>query len=150
MYSLLKQGAFGSTINLAARRFNNLEANKFSAFKVASAPRNFQTISQRQGQTGLAESPRYDVTQSQTPIPQARNTPTSHLSGFSPTRHLAADTPEMVVRETTIQGKVVPLYYQGSKFDKEPYWQKIGRWKEVTQEQFLSHRWNVSPTFPSR
>lgn len=140
-----------------ARRYNNRGAAKFSAFKVASAPRNFQTFAQRQGQAGLAESPRYDeqaleygdteeLSRSQSPAPQAPSTPTSHPSGFTPTPHVATKTLEAVPRETTTQEKFVPLYYQGSKFDKEPYWQKIGRWKEVTEEQFLSHRWNVSPT----
>lgn len=38
----------------------------------------------------------------------------------------------------------VPAYHRGSKFDRVPYWQQIGRWKDVTENQFLSYRWSVS------
>jgi hypothetical protein len=57
-------------------------------------------------------------------------------------------SPQSDAQQTIIQEKAVPLYDRKSKFDKEQYWQKIDRWKDVTQEQFLSHRWNVSCTLP--
>ncbi|KAE8449221.1 hypothetical protein EG329_008388 [Mollisiaceae sp. DMI_Dod_QoI] len=37
-----------------------------------------------------------------------------------------------------------PAYYHGSKFDRVPYWQKIGRWKDVGEKEFLSYRWNTA------
>lgn len=39
------------------------------------------------------------------------------------------------------------LYHQGESFDRIPYWQKIRRWKDVTEKQFLSYEWNVSRLF---
>jgi hypothetical protein len=161
MYSQLRQGAFGSIVNLSARRFDHRGSVKFSPFKVASARRNFQYFAHRQGQAGLAESPRsprYDeqnleyesaeeLHRSQPSDPQAPGTSfSSHHSAFTSTAEVTSQASESASCETTTQEMIVPLYYRDSKFDKEPYWQKIGRWKDVTQEQFLSHRWNVSPT----
>lgn len=157
MYSHLRQGAFGSIFNLGARRYNNRGPTKFSPFKAPSSPRNFQSFVQRQGQAGLAEYSRYheqaleyenteELTRSQSPVYQVQSTTSSYPSPFTSIPDVASKTPKSAIGETTAQEKVVPLYYQGSKFDKEPYWQKIGRWKDVTEEQFLSHRWNVSPT----
>jgi hypothetical protein len=34
--------------------------------------------------------------------------------------------------------------HHGSKFERVPYWQNIPRWKNVTENQFLSYEWNVS------
>ncbi|KAH7410961.1 hypothetical protein BKA64DRAFT_570006 [Cadophora sp. MPI-SDFR-AT-0126] len=39
---------------------------------------------------------------------------------------------------------VPPAYHVASKFDRVPYWQKIGRWKHVSEDEFLSYAWNVS------
>lgn len=38
----------------------------------------------------------------------------------------------------------VPAYFRGTKFDRVPYWQKIGRWQNATEEQFLSYRWGTA------
>ena len=158
MYSHLRQGAFGSIVNLSARRFDHRGSVKFSPFKVASARRNFQSFALRQGQAGLAESPRYDeqnleyesaeeLPSSQPSDPQAPGTSSSsHHSAFTSTSDVASQASKSASCEINTQEMTVPLYYRDSKFHKEPYWQKIGRWKDVTQEQFLSHRWNVSPT----
>lgn len=35
-------------------------------------------------------------------------------------------------------------YQHGSKFERRPYWQSIPRWKNITEDQFLSYEWNVS------
>jgi lysine 2,3-aminomutase len=40
----------------------------------------------------------------------------------------------------------VPAYFRGAKFDPVPYWQKIERWKDISEKQFLSYRWGVSQT----
>lgn len=37
-----------------------------------------------------------------------------------------------------------PAYFRGSKFDRVPYWQKIGRWKDIGEKEFLSYRWNTA------
>ena len=38
----------------------------------------------------------------------------------------------------------IPLYHCGSKFDRLPYWQKIPRWNDVSEKQFLNYSWGVS------
>ena len=38
----------------------------------------------------------------------------------------------------------LPAYHRGSLFDRAPYWQKIARWKDVSEAQFLKYRWSVS------
>jgi hypothetical protein len=153
MYSHLRQKVFSSKLNFGTRRHGNRA--KFSPFKLVSAPRNFQSFVQRQGQEALAASPRYEpaleyenveeFTRSQSPAPQAP-TSSSHSSAFTASPDLTSNVPELDVSEAATLKTTVPLYYRHSKFDKEPYWRKIGRWKDVTQEQFLSHRWNVSST----
>lgn len=42
------------------------------------------------------------------------------------------------------QNPVVELNHRNTNLDREPYWQRIGRWKDVTEKEFLSHRWQVS------
>ncbi|TVY82231.1 L-lysine 2,3-aminomutase [Lachnellula suecica] len=37
---------------------------------------------------------------------------------------------------------VVFPHHHGSKFERVPYWQDIPRWKDVTEEQFMSYEWN--------
>ncbi|KAL2070579.1 hypothetical protein VTL71DRAFT_13605 [Oculimacula yallundae] len=48
--------------------------------------------------------------------------------------------------QSAVQAEAVttPAYHMGSKFERVPYWQKIGRWKDVSEEQFLSYRWNTA------
>lgn len=41
---------------------------------------------------------------------------------------------------------IVPVYHRGAKFDRVPYWRTVSRWKDVTEEKFLSYRWQVSRT----
>lgn len=41
-----------------------------------------------------------------------------------------------------------PVYHHGTKFDRVPYWQNIGRWKDIPEAQFLTYRWNVSRQYP--
>lgn len=138
MYSNLSRGALRSHVNSNARQY--------SPFNVTSAIRSFHAFTQCQGQPALAESRSYErvpafetseeLTRSQFPSPQNRFT---SMPPLSTSKVLEPQDHEMRTQE-----EIVPLYYRGSKFDREPYWQKIGRWKDVTEEQFLSHRWNVS------
>jgi hypothetical protein len=67
-------------------------------------------------------------------------------------KHNGASTAQEVpvpVAETTTEPTTklpaVPAYFRGVKFDPVPYWQKIGRWKDTTEKQFLSYRWGVRP-----
>jgi len=46
--------------------------------------------------------------------------------------------------EQDTENPVTPLYHQGNKFDRVPYWQKIPRWKDVTEKEWLSYEWQVS------
>lgn len=46
--------------------------------------------------------------------------------------------------QSSVDHAPAPVYHRGTKFDRLPYWQKIGRWKDVSEQQFLSYRWNVS------
>jgi hypothetical protein len=117
---------------------------RFSPFKVADAARTFQSFVQRQGQSALAEAPSYEhapVFETSEELTRSQF-PTTEAPSAQPATTSKALNPD--VYKIATQKNVVPLYYRGSKFDKEPYWQKIDRWKDVTQEQFLSHRWNVS------
>lgn len=52
--------------------------------------------------------------------------------------------PPETIRHDLPTPAAVPAYHRGSKFDRVPYWQKIPRWKDVTEKDFLSHRWGVS------
>lgn len=50
-----------------------------------------------------------------------------------------------------VQNVATPMsqYHVGreSKFERVPYWQKIPRWKDVTEQQWLDYNWGVS--YPS-
>lgn len=141
-------------LNLGARRRNNRGATKVSALKLASASRSFQSAVQRQWQSALAESPAYDqdqvyenadeLTRLESPAQAFGPTSSSRIPSSTPLPDVSSNVSGLVGHESAAKEKVIPLYYRDSKFDKEPYWQKIGRWKDATQEEFLSHRWNVS------
>ena len=149
MYSHFRQGALRLIANLSTHRFDHLSAAKFLAVKLAVAPRNFNSIVQSQGQAGVREPPsddgqilRYgeaeELIQRQSLVPGAGASSLPPYA-FTSISEVAPTAPEAA------RQRGVPLYHRDSKFDKEPYWQKIGRWKDVPEEQFLSHRWNVSP-----
>ena len=55
-----------------------------------------------------------------------------------------AQTFEKTAEQPIAQEYAIPLHYRGKKFDREPYWQKIARWKDVSEKEFLTHRWQVS------
>ncbi|PSS22823.1 hypothetical protein M430DRAFT_135122 [Amorphotheca resinae ATCC 22711] len=42
------------------------------------------------------------------------------------------------------QSTALPIYHRGALFDREPYWQKIARWSDVSEKEFLSYRWQIS------
>ena len=60
------------------------------------------------------------------------------------------EVPKSVADATSPQPSIdlatVPAYHRGSKFGRVPYWHKIGRWKDISEKQFLSYRWGVSQT----
>jgi lysine 2,3-aminomutase len=121
----------------------------------------FRSAAQNQGQAGLAHAPQPEY------IPEhiMQNLPESvTLSTVTPkapvqsvkdvlTGNGAAEVqkrPKLVVEKTQttpeslVDPATVPAYHRSSKFDRVPYWQKIGRWKGITESQFLSYRWGVS------
>lgn len=57
------------------------------------------------------------------------------------------ETPEPMIGTTSTESAIdpttVPAYFRGSKFDRVPYWQKIERWKDISEKQFLSYSWGV-------
>ena len=150
MYSRLRPRAL-SSINFDTCRYYSRSAANISPYNIPSTARNFQSSIQRHGQSALAESPSYEqstayvntdgLVRSQQPVSP---TPSTTMDPTSPIP--APTSPQSHAKDTITQANVVPLYYRIVKFDKEQYWQKIGRWKDVTQQQFLSHRWNVSCT----
>lgn len=152
MYSRLRPRAL-SSINFGACRYYSRSAANISPYKIPSTARNFQSSVQRHGQSALAESPSYE----QSPAYVNADDLVRSQQSVSPTPSTTMDpagpipapiSPQSDAQQIIIQEKAVPLYDRKSKFDKEQYWQKIDRWKDVTQEQFLSHRWNVSCTLP--
>lgn len=65
-------------------------------------------------------------------------------SGASTAQEVPVPVAETTTGPTT-KFAAVPAYFRGVKFDPVPYWQKIGRWKDITEKQFLSYRWGVCP-----
>ncbi|KUJ08537.1 kama family protein [Mollisia scopiformis] len=43
-----------------------------------------------------------------------------------------------------LAASVHPAYFRGSKFDRVPYWQRIHRWEDIGEREFLSYRWNTA------
>lgn len=57
--------------------------------------------------------------------------------------------PESIVPQPS---HFVPAYQPSAEFvvgQQDSYWQKIPRWQHVTNEQFLSHKWQMSNTVQS-
>lgn len=48
------------------------------------------------------------------------------------------------VEQANEQELQAPLYHYGGKFDRVPYWQAITRWRDISEEQFLTYEFNVS------
>lgn len=134
--------------------------------------RSFRSATNRRGHAGLAHAPVqeniiYDsmggtqlFPQTQTsiydPIPSGRPAPPlvmphEEVKGSRPasTHRIATEAQQHSELNSTadVEAVATPAYHIGSKFNRTPYWQKIGRWKDIPEDQFLSYRWNVSEIF---
>ena len=45
-------------------------------------------------------------------------------------------------QEVKQASRIIPVI--GSQVDEDPYWQNISRWKDISSDEFLSYRWQVS------
>lgn len=76
------------------------------------------------------------------PVPPEKRTSRQEPLGSKP----APEAPQNMRgndSQVSLAAVTVPAYHRGSKFERNPYWQRIGRWKGVTETKFLSHQWNV-------
>jgi hypothetical protein len=119
----------------------------------------FRSAAQQQVQVGLSPAPAPEPEYIPAHIVQDLLETASHQTVASnpfvqesdgTMKHSGASITQEVpvpVAETTTEPKTkfaaVPAYFRGVKFDRVPYWQKIGRWKDITEKQFLSYRWGV-------
>jgi len=115
--------------------------------------RSFQSTARPKGQAGLAQTPNPGDVMG---IPYGVIRPTKMQAEFprSPHRHsqlpsrkpvmngILEETQDTIIVET--KATSVPVYFRGSKFERVPYWTKISRWQNATEDQFLSYRWGVS------
>ena len=115
--------------------------------------RSFQSVGNLQDQSAVAEARpthlRFDrrsfqnvlasVTKAQ-PDPVAQQSSSSDLVASATSAHAFEKTAEQSIATE----HVIPLHHRGTKFDREPYWQKIPRWKDVSEKQFLTYSWQVS------
>jgi hypothetical protein len=115
--------------------------------------RSFQTTARPTGSAGLARSPVQDdiIGIPYTAVRPALSQPEFHHAPPKPSLIPRRDGSDQVANfdigeEFIIKQSYapVPAYFRGSGFDRVPYWQQIGRWQDVTENQFLSYRWGVS------
>ena len=61
-------------------------------------------------------------------------------------RQLAPQQGYAVIATNTSKGLVTDLDMPKKDFEEEriPYWQNIPRWKDISEEQFLTFSWQVS------
>lgn len=130
-------------------------------------PRQFHSDIQRQGQAGLAPAPVEEdysssFTASGRTIPEnstqkSRLQTEPHRIFEKPLDYHRGSTQSFPLRQvskrlvesedtsgTSALTASIPLYHCSSKFDRLPYWQKIPRWKDVSEKQFLNYSWGVS------
>jgi lysine 2,3-aminomutase len=126
--------------------------------------RLYQSTSLLKGQVGLAQAPVMEdivhgIIDASLNRPQASDRPQRVRAGLSQAQEKVTQLPDIEVSSSKhavdsaqLAGETdfdvgtspIPAYFRGTKFDRVPYWQKIGRWKDITEENFLSYRWSVS------
>ena len=152
MYSLLTGSRLGCIINHASRAVTR--RSSFTTHK--DFTRSFRSAGKQQGQPALAEKPTHIEF-----LPDAPQFPesTDNLvekniihSHASPARTLEREIREPHGNDATLEmpSPTVPLYHRSSKFERVPYWQKIPRWSDVSEEQFLTYSWGVSHSHSTR
>jgi hypothetical protein len=119
---------------------------------IATQSRLFRYAAQQQGQAGLARArkPEFfpahiipDLPETVTHLPQSFEDLLKQ-SGAATLQEIPKPVLENTSTEAVVEPMAVPAYFRDSKFDRVPYWQKIGRWKGITEKQFLSYSWGVS------
>lgn len=158
MYSNLVRSASGLALKSNTRHYATRRVITQTPSTPLPVTRQFQSIGQLQAQPGLSEQiqtydhvsetgnfhPDHLRLPSQN-IPETINEPLASRDqglGTKIKNEQVTSTNEGV--DTTSQNLATPLYFRGSSFDRFPYWQKIGRWKHVTEKEFLTHSWQVS------
>lgn len=160
MCSLFACSKLSGTINHGLVLHRTRSATKLSScvFPITQSSM-FRSAAQQQGQAGLARAsePVYFPEHIIQGLPQNITHPpvTSKASAQSvddnlkksggvKLQEITKPVIETTSSESAIDTTTVPAYHRGSKYDRVPYWQKIGRWKDITEKQFLSYRWGVS------
>jgi hypothetical protein len=157
MYARLVRSASGLAVRSNTRGYATRRViNKTPSAPLPTPARQFQSIGQIQGQQALAQASRsYEELIRVSDIRTSRSPTLQHLpnstEAFISEHHdsqtrLEHDqiTTTDADSEALPQNVVTPLYFRGSKFAREPYWQKIGRWQNVTEKEFLTHSWQES------
>jgi len=107
--------------------------------------RSFQSIGRSKEQAEPAEAstleklPRQGLWETPLPFPMPETTVSQSL--VPQTQHTQYEAS---------QSTALPIYHRGALFDREPYWQKIARWSDVSEKEFLSYRWQVRQNYLSR
>jgi hypothetical protein len=160
MSSLLAYSKLSGAINHGLVLHRIRSATKLSS-SVFPATQNslFRSAAQKQSQAGLARAPEpvYFPEHIIQGLPQNITHPpvtskasaqtvddTLKKSGAVKLQEITKPVIETTSSEPAIDTANVPAYHRDSKYDRAPYWQKIGRWKDITEKQFLSYRWGVS------
>jgi hypothetical protein len=157
MFPQLTRSAFGLTFKIAIRNYATRRViRESSSTPLTTLTRSFQSIGNLQAQPVPTDTPIYaepfelGVIENCNLSPQVEFPTQSilpnHLNEEPASRATLAQkqaTPAKIVEQLATQEPAIPLYHRGTKFDREPYWQKIGRWKEVTEKEFLTHSWQV-------
>lgn len=112
-----------------------------------SPSRQFQSIGHQLSQPAtLGESPPMFDQILESGVNEGQRPPTDVHTNSAYSQNLAVEEKDpsgCSIDEGTIKVES-PLYFRGQKFDREPYWQKIPRWKDVSENDFLTYSWQVS------
>lgn len=114
--------------------------------------RLFQSTSNPKGQTGLGQTTvSVSVPGDIVSLPGMLNStvypravPPAFIDPQKRQIEFVEDSPEDLEPDFKVDTSPIPAYSRGLKFDRVPYWQKIGRWQNVSEEQFLSYQWGTA------
>ncbi len=119
--------------------------------------RELQSAVKLQGQAGLAQAPEPDQVPGNFLLDNLPDSTHKTEPGQVVSRPKAEDhNSKARTSSLPVVGSDTPLtpqhdfnpvpvleYHRGAKFDRVPYWRKISRWKDVTENEFLSYEWSV-------
>jgi hypothetical protein len=160
MSSLLAYPRFSGNIKHGVQFYRTHSATKLtSCFFPAAQTRSFRSVARQLGQAGLAGArepayfPEHIIQELPQDITHRPVTPKSSAqivddtlkrSSVTTLQEIKMPLIETALPESPLETTTVPAYHRGTQFDRDLYWQRIGRWKDVTEKQFLSYRWGVS------